>query len=172
MIKSIHLAGGCFWGVEAYYRKLKGVVDVSVGYADGNTNNPSYYDLIDGLATHSEAVKVTYDSSVVDLDFILKHYFSMINPYLLNRQGNDRGIQYRTAIYTNNYLEILDVINYMLNLFKTDFNKVVVEVKVLTNYFVAEEYHQDYLTKNPNGYCHIDLSKIESGDLKWVKQII
>ena len=157
--KTIYLAGGCFWGLEAYMERVDGVVDAISGYANGNPNvkDPSYEQVIAGSG-HAETVKVVYDADKIDLETVLKYYFRVIDPTSLNKQGNDRGVQYRTGIY---YTDAADrvVIDQALQQLKGKYSqKIVVEEKPLANFALAEEYHQDYLAKNPNGYCHIDLS--------------
>ena len=157
--RSIYLAGGCFWGVEAYMERVDGVVDVISGYANGDADkpNPSYEQVIRGSG-HAEAVKVTYDADKTDLETILKYYFRVIDPTSLNKQGNDRGVQYRTGIYYTDKADkaVIDAaIAKVQGKYKQD---IVVEEEPLDNFYVAEMYHQDYLAKNPNGYCHIDLS--------------
>lgn len=156
-LKDIYLAGGCFWGLEAYMSRIYGVYDAVSGYANGNTLNPSYEDLIYKHTGHAETVKVTYDPDRLDLDTLLAYYFRVIDPTSLNRQGNDRGVQYRTGIYYTDEDEapvIKAFIKDKQNQYERD---IVVEVEPLDNFAVAEEYHQDYLEKNPNGYCHINL---------------
>ena len=155
--RSIYLAGGCFWGVEAYMERVEGVVDAVSGYANGDTANPSYEQVIRGSG-HAETVKVTYDADKTDLDTILKYYLRVIDPTSLNKQGNDRGVQYRSGVY---YTDKADkaVIDAALKRIQSQYKqKVVVENKPLDNFYLAEMYHQDYLAKNPNGYCHVDLS--------------
>lgn len=156
--KTIYLAGGCFWGVEAYFERIDGVIDAVSGYANGNEIlNPSYEQVIAGSG-HAETVKVTYDADKIDLNTLLKYYFRVINPTSLNKQGNDKGIQYRTGIY---YSDVNDktIIEDNLNKLQAQFDeKIVIENQPLEHFFEAEEYHQDYLSKNPNGYCHIDIS--------------
>ena len=98
-MKIIYVAGGCFWGVEAYYKKLKGIIDTECGYANGNSVNPSYEDLKNHIATHAETVKIVYDENVISLTKILEHFLRIVDPYEINHQGEDYGIQYRTAIY-------------------------------------------------------------------------
>jgi peptide methionine sulfoxide reductase msrA/msrB len=157
--RSIYLAGGCFWGVEAYMERVDGVVDVVSGYANGDDDqpNPSYEDVIRGSG-HAEAVKVTYDADKTDLDTILKYYFRVVDPTSVNKQGNDRGVQYRSGIYYTDQ-EDKAVIDAALKRVQAQYKqKVVVEHEALDNFYLAEMYHQDYLAKNPNGYCHIDLS--------------
>ncbi|WP_201553918.1 bifunctional peptide-methionine (S)-S-oxide reductase MsrA/peptide-methionine (R)-S-oxide reductase MsrB [Psychrobacter sp. 72-O-c] len=157
--RSIYLAGGCFWGVEAYMERVDGVIDAVSGYANGADNkpNPSYEQVISGSG-HAEAVKVTYDADKTDLETILKYYFRVIDPTSLNKQGNDRGVQYRSGIYytDKNDKAVVDAaVKQVQSKYK---QKIVVENESLDNFYVAEMYHQDYLAKNPNGYCHIDLS--------------
>ncbi|WP_352337892.1 bifunctional peptide-methionine (S)-S-oxide reductase MsrA/peptide-methionine (R)-S-oxide reductase MsrB [Psychrobacter sp. 16-MNA-CIBAN-0192] len=157
--RTIYLAGGCFWGVEAYMERVDGVIDAVSGYANGAANkpNPSYEQVIAGSG-HAEAVKVTYDADKTDLDTILKYYFRVIDPTSLNKQGNDRGVQYRSGVY---YTDSKDkaVIDAAVKEVQSKYQqKVVVENKSLDNFYLAEMYHQDYLAKNPNGYCHVDLS--------------
>ena len=157
--KTIYLAGGCFWGLEAYMERVDGVVDAISGYANGNPklNDPSYEQVIAGSG-HAETVKVVYDADKIDLETVLKYYLRVIDPTSLNKQGNDRGVQYRTGIY---YTDAADkaVAEQALENVASKYSKpIVVENKPLQNFSLAEEYHQDYLAKNPNGYCHIDLS--------------
>ena len=160
-IKDIYLAGGCFWGVEAYMEKIYGVVDATSGYANGKTENPSYEDVVYRNTGHAETVHVRYDANKVSLDTLLKYYFRIIDPTSLNKQGNDRGTQYRTGIY---YVNPDDekVIRKEIEEEQKKYNKeIVVEILPLKRFDLAEEYHQDYLKKNPYGYCHIDLSKTD-----------
>lgn len=158
MSKEIYLAGGCFWGVEAFMEKLPGVMDVVSGYANGNKDNPSYEDLVYRNSGHAETVRVSYDLRITDLDMLLDYYFKIIDPTSINRQGNDSGTQYRTGIY---YTDPNDkpLIETHLKREQTKYNQpITVEVLPLKRFDLAEEYHQDYLQKNPGGYCHIDLS--------------
>ncbi len=158
--KTIHLAGGCFWGLEAYFQRIPGVVDAVSGYANGDTANPSYEDVIRGSG-HAETVRVRYDSDRLSLDDLLTYYFRVIDPTSLNRQGNDRGRQYRTGIYYEDPAEA-PVIAAALAREQAKYKApLVVENLPLANFYPAEEYHQDYLAKNPNGYCHIDIRKAD-----------
>ena len=155
-VKVIHLAGGCFWGLEAYMQKLNGVEDAISGYANGKTENPSYYDL--KTSGHAETVKVVYNPEIISLEDILAHYLRVVNPVSVNKQGNDVGTQYRTGIY---YTDEADktIIENILAKEQTKHDKpIAIEVEPLKQFYDAEEYHQDYLEKNPGGYCHIDLS--------------
>ncbi len=153
----IYLAGGCFWGVEEYFARLKGVLDAHSGYANGQTDEASYQSIAE--SGHAETVRVTYDKNEIHLAEILAHYFRIIDPTILNRQGNDRGTQYRTGIYYVNDTQA-EIARQMLELEAKKYTEpLVVELEMMTNYADAEDYHQDYLVKNPQGYCHIDLAK-------------
>ena len=155
----IYLAGGCFWGLEAYMERIQGVTDAVSGYANGKGDTTNYQLL--HATDHAETVKVTYDPNKISLDKLLQYYFRVIDPTSINKQGNDRGRQYRTGIY---YQDGADkaVIEQALAQLQTKYKKPVqIEVQPLKNYIVAEEYHQDYLKKNPNGYCHIDITKAD-----------
>lgn len=156
-MKEIYLAGGCFWGVEEYFSRIKGVEDTQVGYANGNAKTPSYEQVCTGTTGHAETTYLKYDESQVSLETLLKKFYGIIDPTLLNRQGGDIGSQYRTGIY---YLDIedLDTINKVTAEEQAKYNKpIVTEIERLLCFYEAEEYHQDYLKKNPNGYCHIDM---------------
>lgn len=155
--KTIYLAGGCFWGLEAYFERIDGVIDAVSGYANGNTQNPSYQDVIAGSG-HAETVKVDYDPNKISLHDILRRYFRVVDPTSVNKQGNDRGLQYRTGIYFTDEADRAQIEEDIAREQKKYSKKIVVEVQPLQQFFAAEEYHQDYLRKNPNGYCHIDVS--------------
>lgn len=160
-IAEIYLAGGCFWGVEAYMERIHGVIDTISGYANGKTENPRYEDVIYRGTGHAETVKVIYDRDKVSLETLLKYYFKIIDPISLNKQGNDIGTQYRTGIYYTNEEDKKIVEKAIEQLQKNYSQKIVVEAVSLIRFDEAEEYHQDYLKKNPRGYCHIDLSKAD-----------
>ncbi|ACL32189.1 peptide-methionine (R)-S-oxide reductase MsrB [Glaesserella parasuis] len=156
-IREIYLAGGCFWGIEAYMERIYGVKNATSGYANGKTDKTHYH--IIGKTDHAETVHITYDANKISLEKLLKYYFQVIDPTSLNKQGNDRGRQYRTGIYYQNEQDkaiILKEIEALQTKYK---DKIQVEVEPLKHYILAEEYHQDYLKKNPNGYCHIDLEQ-------------
>lgn len=158
-MKEIYLAGGCFWGTEEYFKQIKGVVETSVGYANGNSTDPTYENL--KLTNHAEVVYVKYDDSIVGLEFLLEMYYEVIDPLSVNKQGPDVGTQYRTGIYYTNSND-LDIINNSTNKLSEKLGqKIAVEVSELKNYKDAEEYHQDYLEKNKGGYCHIGQHKFE-----------
>ncbi|GAA3404140.1 peptide-methionine (R)-S-oxide reductase MsrB [Paenibacillus hodogayensis] len=165
-LMTIYLAGGCFWGVEAYMSRIYGVSDVVSGYANGTGENPSYEDVVRGNRGFAETVKVSYDPARVTLKQLLADYFKVIDPTSVNKQGNDRGIQYRTGIYYEDNGE-LPVIQAAVEQERQKYEKpIVTEVKPLDNYYLAEEYHQDYLEKHPDGYCHIDLNVLKDQELK------
>lgn len=159
-MKKIYFAGGCFWGVEAYFEKIDGVEKSISGYANGNIKDPSYNDVITGKSGFAETVEVLYDETVITLEALIGHYFKVIDPTSVNKQGNDRGDQYRTGIYyLNPEEEVLIQTMLTLEQLKWD-DPIVVENEDLTNFYKAEEYHQDYLEKNPAGYCHINLNSM------------
>ena len=156
--KEIYLAGGCFWGVQKYFDSIMGVVYTKAGYANGQSPETDYYSI--GNTGHAETVYVVYDEGVISLKKLISIYFNIIDPYSLNRQGNDVGTQYRTGIY---YVDEKDkaLIDETVKSYEEKFHKeTVLEVEPLKNFTAAEEYHQDYLDKNPGGYCHIDLRNI------------
>ncbi len=155
--RTIYLAGGCFWGLEAYMERVDGVVDAISGYANGNSASPSYEQVIAGSG-HAETVKVIYDIDKTNLATLLAYYVRVIDPTSLNKQGNDRGAQYRTGIYYTDANDKPIIDKTLADLAKKYPQKIVVENKPLANFYDAENYHQDYLSKNPNGYCHIDIS--------------
>lgn len=162
-LKKIYLAGGCFWGIEAYMERIYGVADAINGYANGKTQNPKYEDLLYRNSGHAETVEVTYDPAKVSLEKLLYDYLKVVDPTSMNKQGNDRGTQYRTGVYYTDEKE-KKVIQSVLEKEQQKYtDKIVVEVLPLENFAKAEEYHQNYLEKNPNGYCHIDLSLASEG---------
>ena len=157
--EKIYLAGGCFWGIEAYFSRLPGIISTTSGYANGKTENPTYDEVCKGNTGFAETVLVEYDEEIISLEEILTNYFDIIDPTTFNRQGPDIGVQYRSGIYYTNEKD-LSVIKKQLEKEQKRYNKIIVtEVKKLENFYKAEEYHQKYLDKNPQGYCHIDLSK-------------
>ena len=163
MEKTIYLAGGCFWGVQEYYSRLKGVISSVSGYANGTKENPSYQEVKSQIYHHVETVEVRYDDSVISLEKIIEHYLRFVDPYSLNQQGEDKGVQYRSGIYfiDNNDKEVIK--NYLDNMLENGYK---IEILPLVNFYKAEEYHQDYLKKNINGYCHINLNLIKNTEKK------
>lgn len=159
--KTIYLAGGCFWGLEAYFERIDGVVDAVSGYANGNTKHPSYEEVVHHNTGHAETVAVTYDPARLSLSDILQYYFRVIDPTSLNKQGNDRGTQYRTGVYYTDTADAVIIRDALAQEQKKYSKPLVVEHEPLQGFYEAEAYHQDYLAKNPNGYCHIDISKAD-----------
>jgi len=154
-MSEIYLAGGCFWGLEKYMKSVRGVLSTEAGYANGKYENPGYEEVCGGDTGHAETVKVEYDAGTVPLGFLLSLYFEAIDPTAVNRQGCDRGIQYRTGIYYTDPDDLPVIERAIEGLQKGYDRPIAVEVKPLINFSPAEEYHQDYLGKNPGGYCHI-----------------
>jgi peptide-methionine (S)-S-oxide reductase len=155
-LPTITLGGGCFWCTEAVFVQVRGVTDVESGYSNGHVTQPTYEQVCSGTTGHNEVVKLTYDPSQISLREILEIFFVIHDPTTLNRQGNDAGTQYRSGIYWSTP-EQKKVIEHMLSemvdaqLFS---QPIVTEVQPLTNYWPAEDYHQDFFEKNPNqGYC-------------------
>lgn len=160
-IKEIYFAGGCFWGTEHLFQLVRGVVETEVGYANGKIKNPTYEQVISHTTGFAEAVKVKYDADQVNLPLLIDLFFKSIDPTTIDRQGNDIGDNYRSGIYstdpeTENIVKI-----EVAKLAKNYSQPVVVETIPLINFYKAEDYHQDYLDKNPGGYCHIPLSVFE-----------
>lgn len=151
----IYLAGGCFWGTEHFLKQIRGVESTEAGYANGNTKNPTYEEVCHNNTGFAETVKVVYNPQEVSLGLILDLYFKTIDPTSINRQGNDRGSQYRTGIYYTNPADLPVIRNAISALEKNYVKPIVVEVEPLKNFYKAEGYHQDYLDKHPGGYCHI-----------------
>ena len=154
----IYLAGGCFWGTQAYLDRMRGILYTDVGYANGESDQTDYYSI--GKSGHAETVYVVYDPEKIPLEELLAYYLGIIDPTSLNQQGNDVGTQYRTGIYYVNE----DDKALVEKVLSTEQQKweapLVVEVQPLKNYVLAEDYHQDYLEKNPAGYCHVNLTSI------------
>nr|WP_161979502.1 peptide-methionine (R)-S-oxide reductase MsrB [Streptococcus sp. S784/96/1] len=155
-LKDIYLAGGCFWGVEEYFARVDGVVDVTVGYANGKSETTNYK--LIGQTGHAETVHVQYDKSRISLRDLLLHYFRIINPTSVNKQGNDVGAQYRTGIYYTDEQDLPIIEKALAELAKKYDKPIAIEKEPLKHYILAEDYHQDYLAKNPNGYCHINVN--------------
>ena len=159
-MKTVYLAGGCFWGVEKFFDQFDGVVSTEVGYANGPDKAPDYREVCAGSG-HAETVKVVYDESRITLTQLLTYYFMVIDPASINRQGNDRGIQYRTGIYCTDEEQLDEARSVYAAEEAKAGQKFAVELEMLNNFFTAEEYHQKYLDKNPGGYCHIPQAMFE-----------
>ena len=153
-MKTIYMAGGCFWDMEKALQSLTGVIETTVGYANGDVENPSYQLVCTDTTNFRETVKVVYDPEVISLEKLMKAYFICIDPTVKNQQGHDIGSQYQTGIY---YVddEDLEVLEKAFANERQKYEEFYVELKKLENFYDAEEYHQDYLIKNPTGYCHI-----------------
>ena len=158
-LKEIILGAGCFWGVERRLWNLQGVRLTAVGYAGGTSINPSYEEVCSGRTGHAEVVRVVFDPLEISLKEILISFWEMHDPTQGMRQGNDIGSQYRSVIYTNNEEDLnlakVTLETYQQEISRAGFGPITTELKVLNNYYLAEEYHQQYLQKNPNGYCGI-----------------
>lgn len=154
-LKAIYFAGGCFWGTEHFFQQVRGVVKTEVGYANGNVDKPSYEQVTTGKTGYAETVKVVYDPTVVHLDLLIDLFLKTIDPTSINKQGNDIGTQYRSGIYYVDPSEQSLIDSKLQDLAKGFNTSIVVESKPLTNFYIAEKYHQKYLDKNPGGYCHI-----------------
>lgn len=155
-VKEVYFAGGCFWGTEHFFQQVRGVVGTEVGYANGNKQNPTYEEVVSHTTGFAETVKVKYDPEQVDLKLLIDLYFKTIDPTSLNKQGNDRGDQYRTGIYSTDKNTEAVIKAEVEKLTKNYDKPLVVETIPLKNFYKAEDYHQDYLDKNPGGYCHIE----------------
>lgn len=161
MTKQIHLAGGCFWGTQHFLKQIRGIISTAVGYANGNTENPTYKEVYTDLTGYAETVSVEYDPAVISLERLLELYFLTIDPTSLNRQGEDEGTRYRTGIYYSTEEDLPTIQEAMQREVAKYDAPLAVEVEPLKNFYSAEEYHQDYLDKNPTGYCHIPLALME-----------
>lgn len=156
---------GCFWGSERVFWKLPGVITTAAGYQGGLTENPTYTEVCSGRTGHTEAALVVYDPSVITLDEILKHFWEQHDPTQVNRQGNDRGTQYRSGIYwaTEAQRDIATASkeSYGAGLTEAGFGPIATEIEPAGPFYYADEYHQQYLAKNPNGYCNHGFCQIE-----------
>lgn len=159
--KEIYLAGGCFWGTEHYFKQIAGVEKTEVGFANGHTEHPTYKEVYTDQTGFAETVHVTYNPDVVSLQFLLQMFFKAIDPISLNKQGHDEGTRYRTGVYYTD-AEDLPVIEGVFEAELQNYSQpLAVEKLPLQNFYTAEEYHQDYLGKNPTGYCHLPQSLFE-----------
>ena len=160
-VKDIYLAGGCFWGSEHYFKLINGVVETEVGFANGHTQNPTYQDVYTDQTGFAETVHVKYNPDVVSLEFLLQMYFKAIDPISINKQGHDEGTRYRTGIYYTSSEDLPVIEKVYAEEQKHWQQPLAVEILPLKNFYTAEEYHQDYLDKNPTGYCHLPQSLFE-----------
>ena len=156
-LEEIVFGAGCFWGVERKFWNLSGVYVTSVGYSGGNTDNPTYEDVCYKDTGHVEVVKIYYDPVVINLNELLKIFWECHDPTQGMRQGNDIGTQYRSVIFCSNEDDIKKANDskkkFQNVLSKNNYSDITTEISLIKNYYLAEEYHQQYLAKNPNGYC-------------------
>lgn len=160
-MKEIYFAGGCFWGTEHYFKQIKGVVETAVGYANGHTPDPTYQEVYTDGTGYAETVKVVYDPQHISLELLADLYFHSIDPLSLNKQGEDEGTRYRTGIYYTDQEDLL-VLKKVYDQVASQYDTpLAVELEPLRNFYTGEEYHQDYLDKNPTGYCHLPQALFE-----------
>lgn len=160
-MKEIYLAGGCFWGTEHYIRQFDGVVETVTGYANGQVANPTYKQVYTDSTGHVECVKVTYDQEIISLSTLCRLFFRSIDPQMVNRQGNDIGTRYRTGIYWTDDNDKKTVEEVCTEIQKRYDAPLAVERLPLDCFYDAEDYHQDYLINNPEGYCHLSLETFQ-----------
>lgn len=161
MTKDIYLAAGCFWGAEQYFKQVRGVAGTEVGYANGSISHPTYREVFTDSTGYAETVHIIYDPDVIGLDRLLQIFFKGIDPTSIDKQGGDVGNRYRTGIYYTDPKE-LEAIRRIYDRVSGEIKgTVAVEVKPLKNFYKAEEEHQNYLDKNPGGYCHISKSLMD-----------
>ena len=164
---TIYLAGGCFWGVEEMFRQIPGVLSTCCGYANGTGKaDADYKTVCTGTTGFRETVRVEFDPEALPLDKLLWAYFHIINPSVANRQGNDIGTQYQTGIYwATEDSELGAQVERIAEAKRQELvdqrKRFLVEIKPLTNFFAAEDYHQEYLIKNPGGYCHVSRAEMD-----------
>ena len=153
-MKTIYMAGGCFWGAQRFFDQFDGVKHTEVGYANGPTEDPTYKEVC-ASSGHAETVRVDYDEGEISLSELLEYYFMIIDPLSINKQGGDEGVQYRTGVYYEDESMLPDI-EAAFKKEQAKYDKpMAVELKPLINFYPAEEYHQKYLVKNPTGYCHV-----------------
>ena len=161
MIREVYLAGGCYWGTQKFLDNIQGVVHTEVGFANGNTPYPTYNEVKHSDTGYTETVHVQYDDAVISLSTLLELFFNIIDPTSLNKQGEDVGTNYRTGIYTISEEDCAVAKSCLSPLQKRYSRPIVVECEPLRCFYTAEEAHQKYLDKNPNGYCHVSPGMIQ-----------
>lgn len=159
--KHIYLAGGCFWGTEHFFKQITGVVDTEVGFANGQMDNPTYELVYTDRTGYAETVHVTYNPDRVSLEFLLRMFFMAIDPTSLNKQGHDEGTRYRTGIYYTDAVDLQTIAKVYAEEQSKYAQPLAVEKLPLQNFYPADEYHQDYLDKHPDGYCHLPKALFE-----------
>lgn len=160
-MSEIYLAGGCFWGAQHYLRQINGVGATCVGYANGNTENPTYKEVYTDTTGYAETVRVEYNPDIIGLELLLRLYFDSIDPTSLNKQGDDEGTRYRTGIYYTSTADLPTIRKVYAEVEERIGEPLAVEVEPLRGFYPAEEYHQDYLINNPSGYCHLPKALFE-----------
>lgn len=158
---SIVFGGGCFWGVQAAFDLLSGVIQTEVGYCGGETHNPTYEEVCRKNTGHIEVVKVTYDENTIRLGDLLELFFRIHNPTQTNGQGNDIGPQYMSAVFYNDESDFSEINKFIEKWQKEMTAPIITSVQKLDVFYTAEQYHQKYLDKNPMGYCHINMTKVK-----------
>ena len=158
MNKDIYLAGGCFWGAEHFFKQIDGVAFTEVGFANGNTPDPTYKEVYTDTTGYAETVHIRYDNEKVGLKFLLRMFFKAIDPTSLNKQGEDEGTRYRTGVYYVDEADAEKIHEVFVEEQKKWEEPIMVEVQPLLVFHLAEDYHQDYLDKHPDGYCHLPLA--------------
>lgn len=154
--QEIYLAAGCFWGAQKFFKLVDGVTFTEVGFANGDTTDPTYKQVYADTTGHAECVHIRYDAETVTLRELLSLYLRMVDPFSVNRQGEDKGTRYRTGIYYTEPDRDLPEIEAVIGGFEKEAgNSVAIEVEPLRCFYRAEDFHQDYLDKNPGGYCHL-----------------
>lgn len=156
-MEKIYLAGGCFWGTEHYFKQIAGVVETEVGFANGHTDHPTYEEVYTDRTGYAETVAITYDNTIVDLEFLLQMFFKAIDPTSVNQQGHDVGTRYRTGVYYTDEVQLPVIRKVFAEQQALLAQPIAVEIAPLERFYAADEYHQDYLDKHPDGYCHLPL---------------
>ena len=158
----IYLAGGCFWGIEAFISRLKGVNLTEVGYANGRDLAPTYEKVCSGKTGHVECVKVTYNPEIISLNEILENFYKIIDPYAVNRQGADIGSQYQSGIFWQSKEDKIIVLDFLVKKQENSSKKIQIKTSEISCFYTAEMYHQKYLEKHPEAYCHVDLNLLDT----------
>ena len=159
--KEIYLAGGCFWGTEHFFKQIAGVIETQVGFANGLIDSPTYEQVYTDTTGYAETVKVVYNPAQVSLEFLLRMFFVAIDHTSLNKQGHDEGTRYRTGIYYTDAADRVVIDKVFAEEQAKYAQPLVVEREPLANFYPADEYHQDYLDKHPDGYCHLPKALFE-----------
>lgn len=162
MTEQATFGAGCFWGVEAAFRKVPGVVRATAGFMGGSLPNPTYEDVVSHHTHHAEVVKIEFDPIRVSYNQLLKVFWFIHDPTQLNRQGNDVGDQYRSVIFTSSDNQRVAAESSKQIESAKHTNPIVTVIEPATDFYPADDYHQQYLTKNPGGYCHINLSRVDT----------